>query len=305
MRADEYDELLRDPADFTIRKLMPRNASTLEPLSMLPPVHWFSSGYSILKLLPIFCGLPPFAQLLEKLHRIGEEMNKWNAAHARLSQDLTEMGCPPLYGAKTVVPFDWISDMLRGMRGSMLDMYRQPDKLKAAIELFTPFTIESAIMAARQLNNPRVVIPLHRGAAGFMSNQQFAEFYWPSLKSMCLSFIDAGLVPMPIFEGDYTPRLEFLAELPKGKVLGHFDVVDRKKARQMIGDTMCFWGNVPSSLLIAGRPEQVRDDVKELIDTFADNGGLIIEGSAGIPDEAKPENVEAMIETVFEYGVYK
>ncbi len=32
------------------------------------------------------------------------------------------------------VPFDMISDLLRGMRGSMLDMYRRPDTLLAAIE---------------------------------------------------------------------------------------------------------------------------------------------------------------------------
>jgi uroporphyrinogen-III decarboxylase len=44
--------------------------------------------------------------------------------------------------------------------------------------------------------------------------------------------------------------------------------------------------------------------VKELIDIFGDNGGLIIDCSNGIPDEAKPENVQAMTEAVLEYGVY-
>ena len=38
MLADEYDEFLKDPADFTIRKLMPRMATTLEPLGNLPPI---------------------------------------------------------------------------------------------------------------------------------------------------------------------------------------------------------------------------------------------------------------------------
>jgi uroporphyrinogen-III decarboxylase len=67
---------------------------------------------------------------------------------------------------------------------------------------------------------------------------------------------------------------------------------------------MCFWGNVPPSLLCTGTPRDVRDDVKELIDIFGDNGGLIIDCSNGIPDEAKPENVQAMTEAVLEYGVY-
>ena len=67
---------------------------------------------------------------------------------------------------------------------------------------------------------------------------------------------------------------------------------------------MVFWGNVPAGLMVVGTPEQVRDDVKELIDIFGDNGGLIIDVSTGIPDEAKPENVAAMVETAFEYGIY-
>ena len=110
---------------------------------------------------------------------------------------------------------------------------------------------------------------------------------------------------MPFFEGDYTPRLEFLAELPAGKVCGCFDKVDIRRAKEVLGDTMCFMGNIPPQLLIIGTPEEVKDYVKKLVDTFGDNGGLIINGAAsGIPEEAKPENVRAIKEAVFEYGVY-
>jgi len=120
-----------------------------------------------------------------------------------------------------------------------------------------------------------------------------------------LAQIDAGLTPIPFFEGDYTPRLEFLAEMPKGKVCGCFDTVDIKKAKEILGDTMCFMGNVSPQLLIIGTAQKVKDYVKMLIDTFGDNGGLIINGSAsGIPEEAQPENVRAITEAVLEYGVY-
>jgi len=185
-----------------------------------------------------------------------------------------------------------------------LDMYRQPDKLKAAIDLFTDFAIQSAILAAQQSGNKRIFIPLHRGAGGFMSNQQFEEFYWPGLKKLILALIDADLTPMPFWEGDYTPRLKYLAELPPGKVLGHFDVVDLKKTKETLGDVMCFWGNVPAQMLVTGTPVQVKDYVRKLIDIFADNGGLIVDGAVdGVPPDSKPENVEAMTEAVFEYGV--
>ena len=101
---------------------------------------------------------------------------------------------------------------------------------------------------------PRQFIPMHKGAGGFMSDEQFAKFYWPTFKALIEECVAAGITPMPLFEGDYTPRLKFLAELPPGKVAAHFDRIDRKKFKEVCGDVLCFWGNVPSSLLVTGHP---------------------------------------------------
>jgi uroporphyrinogen-III decarboxylase len=152
--------------------------------------------------------------------------------------------------------------------------------------------------------NKRVFIPLHRGAGGFMNDMQFEKFYWPGLKALLLGLVNAGLTPIPFFEGNYTPRVKFLKELPPGKVVGKFDIMDRKLFKQELADVMCFWGNVPSSTLCTGTPEQVKTDVKELIDLFKDTGGLIIDATNGLPDEAKPDNVQAMTDAVLEYGIY-
>ncbi len=83
------------------------------------------------------------------------------------------------------------------------------------------------------------------------------------------------------------------------------DQVDIDRFKKVLGDSVCFWGNVPGSMLVAGTKDQVRDYVKKLIDTFGDTGGLIVDGSVeGIPAQASIENVMAMIETTREYGVY-
>ena len=71
----------------------------------------------------------------------------------------------------------------------------------------------------------------------------------------------------------------------------------------MCGDVTCFWGNVPASLLCTAAPQQVKDDVKELIDIFGVTGTLMIDGNSGIPNEAWPENVIAMREAGGEYGI--
>jgi hypothetical protein len=47
----------------------------------------------------------------------------------------------------------------------------------------------------------------------------------------------------------------------------------------------------------------VKDYVKELIDVVGKNGGLIVD-SGSVIDEAKHENVKAMVEFTKEYGRY-
>jgi uroporphyrinogen-III decarboxylase len=305
MLADEYDQFLKDPSDFVIRKLWPRMAEGLEPFGVFPSFLAMSHTFAPIAEIAIYVGKPEVREMLEKLIRVGEEMNAYNAAMDRAAEALMNKGFPVMVeSAGAHAPFDWISDYFRGIKGSMLDMFYQPEKLKAAIEVVTIPIIEFAIKTAKDLGDNVVSIPLHRGADPFMSNDQFAEFYWPSLKQLLLALIDADLTPSPYWEGSYTSRLEFLAELPPGKIWGHFEVINLEKTKEIIGDTMCFWGNVPAQILISGTPSQTKDYVRKLIDIFGDNGGLIVDGAVGIPKEAKQENVMAMTEAVFEYGVY-
>jgi uroporphyrinogen-III decarboxylase len=153
-------------------------------------------------------------------------------------------------------------------------------------------------------NNPIVSIPLHKGADGFMSNEQYKTFYWPTLKKVMMGLIKEGLVPAPFFEGDNTSRLEIIKDIPKGTALYRFERINIHKAKEVLGETVCFRGNVPVSLLNAGTPQEVKDYVKELIDVVGENGGLIVDCGSVI-DEAKHENIKAMVEFTKEYGRYQ
>jgi hypothetical protein len=308
MLQDEYDEMLADPSGFAVKKLWPRIATTLAPISgvaqMPPPSPLFlSNSYTLPGLIGGMLSQPPMVDLLEKLLALARETEKNNKITAEHTTKMAKLGYPLIMGAATFTAFDWISDTLRGLRGSSLDMYQVPDKLLAAINMYIPLTIQVTAGMAAQSGIRRVMIPLHRGSAGFMSDQQFAKFYWPSLKALVLGLIDAGMTPVVYTEGDYTPRLEYFKELPPKKFVMHFEHVDRGKVKKVLGDITCFWGNVPSPLMCKGTPGQVKDDVKELIDIFGDNGGLIIDSTMGIPDESKPENVRALSDAVREFGV--
>ena len=83
-----------------------------------------------------------------------------------------------------------------------------------------------------------------------------------------------------------------------------FDQTDMAKAKEIVGDTLCLFGNVPSSMLKIGTPEEVKEYCKKLIDTAAKGGGFVMANGAFF-DHAKPENLQAMVEFSKEYGACK
>jgi uroporphyrinogen-III decarboxylase len=186
----------------------------------------------------------------------------------------------------------------------MLDIYRQPNKLIQAMEAFAPLMISMGVANAQQTGNPLIFIPLHKGADGFLSDEQFKKFYWPTLKAVILGVIEGGCVPLPAAEGGYSSRLNVVKDLPKGKTLWMIDLTDMAQVKETLGQNACLLGNVPSAMLNLSTPQEVRDYAKQLIDVAGKDGGLII-GNGSFFDHAKPENVKAMVDTAKEYGVYK
>ena len=303
MTADEYDAFLSDPSDYMLRTYLPRVSGALEPLKALPYIpelYYFRvlTGTAAL-------GVPEVAGALETLLKAGAEAVKMLTKSRAFIKEMADLGFPTQFGSVAYAPFDYIGDFFRGTRGIMLDMYRNPDKLIAAMGKILPVLAKSATSTAKRTGIPGVFMPLHKGPHGFMSLEQFNTFYWPTLQKLMLALIDEGLTPCPLFEGDYTSRLEIIKDIPKGKAIYWFEQTDIFRAKEVLGDRVCIRGNVPAPLLCTGTPQEVRDYCKKLIDIVGKGGGFIMDGGIGIPDEARIENVKAMADFTREYGVYK
>jgi uroporphyrinogen-III decarboxylase len=188
----------------------------------------------------------------------------------------------------------------------MLDLFRQPKKVLAAVERLIPTAIQLGVVTATVQDNPFVFIPLHKGADGFMSHQQYKTFYWPAHKAVLLGLIEEGLVPFHLVEGGYNERLDEIAasDLPARATYWNFDLTDMLQVKKKFGSWAAFGGNVPGSLLYTGTVKQVEDFVKKLIDTVAQDGGFAL-ATGVVLDHAKPENLHAMFKTCKEYGVYR
>jgi len=136
-----------------------------------------------------------------------------------------------------------------------------------------------------------------------MSNKQYEEFWWPSMKKVMEDIIDEGFIPYLYTEGIYTERLPIIKDIPKGKAIYHIET-DIFKAKEILGDTVCLAGGPPASLLNTGTPQEVKDYCKKLIDVIGEGGGFIMDVEVPLIT-AKVENVKAMTEFTQEYGVYK
>lgn len=302
MMADEYDDLMHDPSGYFTQKYLPRVFGALSGFPMLPFLPGILEIYGLgLSFIPY--GLPPVQATFKALFEAGAEALKWISAIGPTDAVLAMSGYPILLGGFTKAPFDVIGDTLRGTRGIMLDIHRQPKKLLEAMDALVPLMIGMGVNSANVTGNPFIFIPLHKGADGFISDKHFKEFYWPTLKEVMLGLIDAGCIPFPALEGHWTTRLEVIQDIPKGKTLWMVDQSDIVKVKNTLGKNACLFGNMPSSKLSLGNPQEVKDYVKWLIDTIGRDGGLVI-GNGAFFDEAKPENVRAMIDTAKEYGAY-
>ena len=303
MLAEEYDHLIADPTDYMLRTYLPRSVgafagfagmSSLFDYIELPFVSGQVGGW----------GSPAMADGLERMARAARMIEEWGAAVFPKIGEMMSLGFPAYYGAATKAPFDILGDSLRGTREIVIDLYRRPDKVLAACERLTQVAIDFVTRRPGSPPTPVVFMPLHKGADGFMSDEQFHTFYWPSLRAVILGLIEEGFVPFLFAEGRYGSRLEAIMDLPKGRTVWLFDQTDMGRAKETVGQVSCIEGNVPLSLMHAGTAEETAAYCRDLIDTAGRGGGFILNIGA-VADGGKPENLRAMISTAKEYGVYR
>lgn len=303
MKREEYADLIDDPTAFFLGKFFPRIFGSLKPLKDLPLFPPANELPSVIPAILPF-GTEAMKTALEALTQAGEEASRWKAKVGDFGARIMAKGFPAFSGGGTKAPFDVVGDSLRGTKGIMLDMFKCPDELKEACERITPIMVKNGVAACRANGHIMPFIPLHKGADGFLSDEMFKTFYWPTLRQLIIGLVNEGMVPQLFAEGGYNQRLEVICDIPKGKTVWWFDRTDMARAKETLGKVSCIAGNFPLSLLCTASPDEIRKYCNDLIETMGSDGGFIFTTGAGMQG-AKTENVKAMIETMKELGVYQ
>ncbi len=189
MKADEWNSFLYDHTDFVLRRYLPRIAGAVEPFQNFPSLANPVGGYMGALSLAMGFSDPEIAKAIERLQKAGTVMRKWGPKMAAFGKEFEDLGFPNPVTGIAIAPFDVISDNLRGMKGTMLDMYRQPDKLLEACDIILKWILDRVPQAVPGKFNT-VIIPTHRGSEGFMSLKQFAKLYWPGMLGLIKGLIE-------------------------------------------------------------------------------------------------------------------
>ena len=82
--------------------------------------------------------------------------------------------------------------------------------------------------------------------------------------------------------------------------------MDPKVLKEKYGDKICFWGGGcnTQNVLNLGTVEDVKRNVKELVDIFKPGGGFVFNQVHNIMGDIKPENIVAMLDTAYENSWY-
>ncbi len=294
-----YNDMIRDFDGFYLRHYLPRvykGLKGIESLRFNPSVVLSSAG----GMGPML--QPAFLETIDTIKKIAEAEAEAAAKSAYWNGKITELGIPGFMTGAGEVPFDVISDYFRTTLPAMTDMFEYEDEILELCDIIADRQIEGwKYFEFAPLPVKRVFFPLHKAMDGFMSAHQFEKIYMgPFLKQMNY-LLSIGVTPIVYTEGPYNTRLDQLAELlPKGCLVS-FETVDMKRAKETVGKNNCITGNLPIYTLEFGTKEQTIAQTKELIDICAPGGGYIF-GTSGSVENAKRENLEAMLDTLATYG---
>ncbi|MDR0795505.1 MAG: hypothetical protein LBE79_05535 [Tannerella sp.] len=282
MRACEYDRLIDDPTAFLYEVWLPRASRRIagagEPNTYRSDVALVSSAMAMV-----------------------QYFNAYGPHTARLTD---EAGTPGALCGIFKAPLDILGDKLRGYIGLTLDLYEQPEKVLKACEALMPHLHWLASQTADPGSQLPIGYWMHRGGVPFVKPEHFDNIYWPTVRPIIEQLWKEGHQTMFYAEGNWDAHLDAFRELPDRSIVYHIDRGDPQKTHNKLHDKFAISGGVSNVTLAIGTPEQVRTEVKHLIDILGKEGGYIMDASAIMQNDTKVDNMKAMVEATREFGVY-
>ena len=282
MSVSDYDEMIKDPDTFR-NEILPKKRVPAFQKSR-------QEAYEMLKKAAAYT--VPFIQA-NKL--IEEEIFEKRQVVKIITGD----------SLRFPSPFDNLFDMFRGIKNSLIDIRKIPNKVKEACD-----AIYECDMAKMKLN-PQDYInkPFPFGmsvyhAAPYLSLAQYDEFFWHYFIKSFKPYAEAGVKIFLKGEGRFISKVHKYRELPKGTMVMMLEEDDPFEMHKEIGDWATLATGIQTSLLKYGKKQECIDYVKKCFDTFAPGGGFIFMPERPLlgANDVNIENAVAVWEFANEYA---
>ena len=282
LRADEYEEFSRDPTAFLFNKWLSRATTRVRPVG---------ENVDFDHNLALVAGAIAYANY----------MNAFGPAAHRLKY---EAGVVSANSGMIKAPLDIMQDKFRGYFNVCTDAVDNPAKLRKACEALMPHILANALAGADPDKNVPITIWAHRGCVPFVSPEMFDTIFWPTLRPIFEEIIRHGHQILFYGEGNWEYHYDRLLELPEGGIIYHIDKGDPALAARKLKPKFAISGGMSYDVLARGTPDDVRVHLKELFAVVKEGGGYILDASALMLSDIKPENVRAAVDYTLEHGVY-
>lgn len=204
--------------------------------------------------------------------------------------------------------YEFLFNWFRGIKGISLDVRKDPDKVKALIEILDSAAIDlsvKGIMDGPDGPDDTMAFDVVSAWLGhtILNPKQFGEFYWPSYKKLLDAAIAKHKTIYNFSEGNWLRFGDYLKDVPKGVLAMHVELDDICEVRKKMPN-ICLVGGLDVSVMGGGTPKECVEMAKRVIDeTGGLEGGLILSENkmCSYPADSKGENIKAVAEFLEDY----
>lgn len=190
----------------------------------------------------------------------------------------------------------------------LIKLMEEPEIVKILIEKTIDINLEMAKEAAKR--GIRIIYTGDDYAYNsglFMPPAKFREIFFPELKRVIKGYKELGLKVIKHTDGYIMPIMDMIIE-------AGFDCIDPidpiagmslQKVKSEYGKKICIKGNVDCSETLSLKSvSETIEETKKCLEIGMPGGGYILSSSNSIHSAVKPENYQAMLETLKQYGKY-
>lgn len=205
------------------------------------------------------------------------------------------------------VVYGWVeapfqeSAMLRNLNYFMTDIIEDP----ALVHGLMRFSLEMELaFGLAQIEAGARFIGVGDAIASLISPRHYQEFNFPYIAELVAGLKKAGARVKYHACGNTKALLPLFAEL-EADIINLDALIDLAEAKQILGNKVCIKGNLdPTTVLLQGTPETVRQAARQCIREGGLGGGFILSPGCEVPRDTPPENLEALVEVARTLGSY-